>query len=79
VAYLELSPYQAHTVWAVQAAGVELWGERYGAGSEPLPPLDRLDIGQVNVEQLDAPAPGAEGSGEAGLPGAGAAIPGGRP
>lgn len=81
LAYLELSPYQAHTVWAVQAAGVELWGERYGAGSDPLPALDRLDIGQVNAEELAAPvvAPAPPPPGGAALPGANAAIPGGRP
>lgn len=81
LAYLELSPYQAHTVWAVQAAGVELWGERYGAGSDPLPSLDRLDIGQVNAEELAAPAaaPEAAAPGAASIPGANAAIPGGQP
>lgn len=55
VAYLELTPYQAHAIRALQAAGLELWGERFGAGSEALPSLDRLDIGQVSREQLDAP------------------------
>ena len=28
VAYLQMTPYQAHTIWALQAAGVQLWGER---------------------------------------------------
>jgi hypothetical protein len=70
VAYLELTPYQAHTVWALQAAGLQLWGERYGAASAPLDGLDRLDIGQVTLDALKAPAaPGA-------IPGAGGAIPG---
>jgi hypothetical protein len=60
VAYLELTPYQAHSVRALQAAGLELWGERYGAGSAALPSLDRLDAGQVNLELLDAPAPAGD-------------------
>jgi hypothetical protein len=55
VAYLELTPYQAHTIWALQAAGLPLWGERYGAGSAPLEGLDRLDIGQVTLDALRAP------------------------
>jgi len=75
VAYLELSPYQAHTVWALQAAGVELWGERYGAASDPLPALDRLDIGQVSLEDLSAPPP-TPAPPSAAIPGAGGAIPG---
>lgn len=75
VAYLELSPYQAHTIWALQAAGLELWGERYGASSDPLLSLDRLDIGQVTAEQLEVPvAPPSTG----GLPGSTSAIPGSR-
>jgi hypothetical protein len=70
VAYLELTPYQAHTIWALQAAGLQLWGERYGATSTPLESLDRLDIGQVTLDALGAPAaPGA-------IPGTGGAIPG---
>jgi hypothetical protein len=80
LAYLELTPFQAHTVRALQAAGLELWGERYGRGSEILPALERLDIGQVSVEQLTAPveAP-AEDAAEAAVPGADTAIPGARP
>lgn len=74
IAYLELSPYQAHTIWALQAAGVELWGERYGATSDALPALDRLDIGQVNVEELSAPVPTPRP--DTAIPGAGAGIPG---
>jgi hypothetical protein len=68
VAYLELTPYQAHTIWALQAAGLSLWGERYGAASDPLPELDRLDIGQVSPGELEAPVNG--------IPGTGGAIPG---
>lgn len=77
VAYLELSPYQAHTIWALQAAGLELWGERYGATSAPLPTLDRLDIGQVSAEELHAPVP-TQIDREPGLPGAASPIPGSR-
>ena len=51
-AYLELTPYQSHTLWALQAAGLPLWGERYGSDSPVLPALDRLDIGQITVEEL---------------------------
>jgi hypothetical protein len=70
VAYLELTPYQAHTIWALQAAGLPLWGERYGAESAPLEGLDRLDIGQVTLDALSAPAaPGA-------IPGDASSIPG---
>jgi hypothetical protein len=70
VAYLELTPYQAHTIWALQAAGLQLWGERYGAASAPLDGLDRLDIGQVTLDALEAPAAPAA------IPGAGGALPG---
>lgn len=78
VAYLELTPYQAQTVWAIQAAGLALWGERYGASSDPLPPLERLDIGQVNLDALTRPvAPTPENLPET-IPGS-TAIPGSRP
>ncbi len=75
VAYLELTPYQAHTIRALQAAGLELWGERFGASSEQLPPLDRLDIGQVNSAELTAPAAPADTEASA-IPGAQTTIPG---
>jgi hypothetical protein len=52
VAYLQMTPYQAHTVWALQAANVQLWGERYGASSDELPSLDRLDAAQVELNRL---------------------------
>jgi hypothetical protein len=52
VAYLQMTPYQAHTVWALQAANVQLWGERYGASSDELPSLDRLDAAQVELDRL---------------------------
>ena len=80
VAYLELSPFQAHTIRALQAAGLELWGERYGISSDELPALTRLDIGQVSVEQLTAPvAPPAEDADGDSIPGATSTIPGTRP
>ncbi|MGQ9925611.1 MAG: SAF domain-containing protein [Chloroflexaceae bacterium] len=75
VAYLELTPYQAHTIWALQAAGLELWGERYGSTSAPLNTLDRLDIGQVSAERLDAPA-AADPEAMVTLPGARSPVPG---
>jgi hypothetical protein len=52
VAYLQMTPYQAHTVWALQAANVQMWGERYGATSDELPSLDRLDAAQVELNRL---------------------------
>jgi hypothetical protein len=80
VAYLELTPYQAQAVWAMQAAGVQLWGERYGVASDPLPAFDRLDFGQVNPEELLAPAPTplprADPLTPPTIPGANAPIPG---
>ena len=51
-AYLEVTPYQAHAVWALQAAGAQLWGERYGRASDPLPQLQLLDAGHIEAEQL---------------------------
>ncbi len=66
VAYLEMTPYQSHTIWALQAAGLQLWGERYGATSMPLAELDRLDIGQVTLGNLE----------DAGIPGSSAGVPG---
>jgi hypothetical protein len=73
VAYLELTPYQAHTIRALHAAGLDLWGERFGASSDLLPALERLDVGQVNLEELTAPAEGGELSP---IPADQAAIPG---
>ena len=49
IAYLEITPYQAQALRALQAAGLTLWGERYGASSDPLPVFDRLDAGQLNA------------------------------
>jgi hypothetical protein len=80
-AYLELSPFQAQAVWAIQAAGLQLWGERYGESSDELPPLTRLDIGQVDEDSLTAPVPTPlpdedDAAGEGTIPGSEGAIPG---
>ena len=55
VAYLEVTPYQAHTIWAIQAANLPLWGERYGASSIEIDPLIRLDIANLDLAELTAP------------------------
>ncbi|WP_298402917.1 SAF domain-containing protein [uncultured Chloroflexus sp.] len=60
VAYLELTPYQSHAIWALQAAGLPLWGERYSSDAPILPVLERLDIGQFTVSELTAPVMPAE-------------------
>ena len=52
VAYLQMTPYQSHTIWALQAAGVSMWGERYGASSDALLAMDRLDASQVAPDKL---------------------------
>jgi hypothetical protein len=52
VAYLQMTPYQSHTIWALQAAAVQMWGERYGATSDELPSMDRLDASQVDLNRL---------------------------
>ena len=52
VAYLQMTPYQSHTIWALQAAGVQMWGERYGATSDELPAMDRLDASQIAADRL---------------------------
>lgn len=81
VAYLELTPYQAQAIWAMQAAGVQMWGERFGVASDPLPAFERLDFGQVNAEELLAPAPTPLPREDPlvppSIPGANAPIPGG--
>lgn len=53
-AYLEVTPYQAHAVWALQASGSQLWGERYGQSSDPLVPMDKLDAAAVTLDRLTA-------------------------
>ncbi|PDW00463.1 SAF domain-containing protein [Candidatus Chloroploca asiatica] len=84
-AYLEMTPYQAHTIWALQAAGLPMWGERYGSTSEVLSAFDRLDIGQVTLPALLAPAPEGEAADvdanelpgtHTSLPGANSPVPG---
>ncbi|MGB9754888.1 SAF domain-containing protein [Roseiflexus castenholzii] len=55
VAYLEMTPAQAHALRALQAAQVALWAERYGASSEPLQYLDRLDAAQIVLPELTRP------------------------
>jgi hypothetical protein len=54
-AYLEMTPSQAHSMWALQAAGVQMWGERYGAKSTPLMYMDRLDAGQITLPDITLP------------------------
>jgi hypothetical protein len=84
VAYLEVTPYQAHAVWALQGAGVQLWGERYGAASDPLPQLQPLDAAHLDFAQLlaadetepDATHESAAQPLDAGAPGCLAALPG---
>ena len=80
LAYLELTPYQAHTIWAAQAAGMQLWGERYGASSEPIDPMQRLDVGQVAREPLTeavpTPVPATDTSAPSSIPGSGTTLPG---
>jgi SAF domain len=81
VAYLQMTPYQAHTIWALQAANVQLWGERYGSSSDELPALDRLDAAQVDLHRLTMNLTDTlklyQPEGFAGaIPGSGSAIPG---
>jgi hypothetical protein len=52
VAYLQVTPYQAHAIWSIQAANMMLWGERYGSTSDELPSLDRLDASQIDMTKL---------------------------
>jgi hypothetical protein len=81
LAYLQMTPYQSHTIWALQAAGVSMWGERYGASSDELPAMDRLDAGQISTDRLTMTFSDTlklytpQGMG-GGIPGAGSSIPG---
>jgi hypothetical protein len=81
LAYLQMTPYQSHTIWALQAAGVSMWGERYGASSDELPAMDRLDAGQISTDRLTMTLSDTlklynpEGMG-GGIPGASSSIPG---
>ena len=63
IAYLEATPEQSQAVWALQATGVQLWGERYGATSDPLPNLERLDASQITEETLTVPGSGMPAAG----------------
>src|SRR5207253_4718132 len=80
-AYLQMTPYQSHTIWALQAAGVSTWGERDGASSDELPAMDRLDAGQISTDRLTMTLSDTlklynpEGMG-GGIPGASSSIPG---
>jgi hypothetical protein len=81
LAYLQMTPYQSHTIWALQAAGVSMWGERYGASSDELPAMDRLDAGQISTDRLTMTLSDTlklytpQGMG-GGIPGADSSIPG---
>lgn len=83
VAYLEMTPAQAHALRALQAANVALWAERYGATSDPLQYMDRLDAAQVILPDLTRPItetlriePQIVSGATALVPGATAPIPG---
>lgn len=83
VAYLEMTPAQAHALRALQAANVALWAERYGAASDPLQYMDRLDAAQVILPDLTRPVtetlrvePQIVSGATAPVPGATAPIPG---
>jgi len=60
IAYIELTPEAAHAVWAVDAADLKLWGERYGSTSAPIEPLQRLDPSQITPEQVQIPGTPAD-------------------
>lgn len=86
-AYLEMTPSQAHAMWALTAAGVQMWGERYGAKSTPLMYMDRLDAGQITLPDITLPVsetirvePGLvhPPSPDAAIPGANTQVPGSR-
>ncbi len=83
IAYLEMTPAQAHALRALQAANVALWAERYGATSDPLQYMDRLDAAQVILPDLTRPVtetlriePQIVSGVSAPVPGATAPIPG---
>jgi hypothetical protein len=57
VAYIQLHPYQAQALRALQANGATLWGERYGSNSPTLPTLNRLSGEQIDPQQLATPTP----------------------
>jgi hypothetical protein len=80
VAYIEMTPYQAQVIWALQAGDYKLWGERYGASSVALPAISRLDIGQVTEADMTkvapTPAPTVSPQHSATVPGADTSLPG---
>jgi hypothetical protein len=66
-AFLELTPYQAQAMRAVQAAALPLYAERSTAGLAELEPLTRLDPSQLARDALLTPAQASDAS----LPGSG--------
>ena len=71
-AYLELTPYQAQAMRAVQAAALPLYAERSTSGLAELEPLTRLDPSQLAREALSTPAQAAS---EPVSPNSGRAMP----
>jgi len=65
-AYLELTPYQAQAIRAVQAASLPLFAERATTGAAPLPALTRLDPSQFTRAGLMAPTDAAQTTSERG-------------
>lgn len=56
-AYLPLTPYQAQALRVLQAEGVQFFAERYGSGSDALPPIERMRTSDLDASKLLAPAP----------------------
>lgn len=54
--YVEVTPYQAQSLYALQAAGVVLWAERYAADAPQLSELSRLESRAIERSRLQAPA-----------------------
>jgi hypothetical protein len=54
-AFVAMTPPQSLAYQSLRAAGVELWFERYGAGSAPLQFLDRRYPNQVTLPELTDP------------------------
>lgn len=55
VAYLHLTPAQALALRAIQASNASVWAERYGASSDPLQYMDRMDGSQITLPELTRP------------------------
>lgn len=53
VAYIEVPQETSLSVWAVQAAGLPMYAERIGATSDPMVPLQRLDVTQITPELVE--------------------------